>query len=51
MNLVLLNYKLLHHDSLVSDVSSIIIATTKSQILRTKRWGVVEENKFPLIEP
>ena len=48
MNPVLLNYKLLHHDSLVWDVSSIIIAMTKSQILKTKRWGVVEENKFPL---
>jgi hypothetical protein len=51
MNLVLLNYKLLHHDSLVWEASSIIIATTTNQILKRKRWSVVEENKFPLIEP
>jgi len=52
MNPVVLNYKLLHHGSLVWDMSSIIsiiIATTTRQILKRKRWGVMEENKFPMI--
>jgi hypothetical protein len=51
MNPVPLNYKLLHHDSLVWDVSSIIIATTKSQILDEEKMGCSGREQVSLDKP